>query len=125
MNGTSFPTKDDPRRLQKWVTSDAQTPILGILPADTYVIAVHCHVTEAFNSDGSDQITVGWDTDNDALCTAIDVSTTGVKSVTMGANHGYNSTAQKVKAYYVNGGSEPTTGKAFIWVESIKCPSQP
>ena len=125
MTNPSFPAKDAPRSLQTWVTKDTQNPVMGILPAATYVIQAHVHVTEAFNSDGTDLLTVGWDTDADAIVTSIDVSTTGVKSVTLGSNAGYNGTAQKVKAYYVNGGSEPTTGKAFVLIETVRVPVQP
>ncbi len=107
-----------------WVADDFQTVVLGDIPKDAYVKAVNIHVTEAFDSDGTDQIQVGWTSDNDALATLTDVSTTGVKAVTLGANNGYNGTGQTVTAYYVNGGSEPTTGKAIVSVEFFRVNSQ-
>jgi hypothetical protein len=110
------------RNLQAFVTATQQTPEFGIMPAGTWIKQVFCHVLEAFDSNGTDQITVGWDSDPDALCTTIDVSTTGLKTVTLGVSAGYNSTAQKLYAFYSNGGSEPTTGKAFLWVDSIRVP---
>lgn len=125
MTNPTFPTKDKPRSPQVWVTKDVQNPDIGILPAHTYVLRAHVHVTEAFNSDGTDTLTVGWDSDSDAIITSVDVSTTGIKTVTLGSNVGYNSVARKMEAYYVNGGSEPTTGKAFILLEIIRIPSQP
>lgn len=115
----------EPRSLQAWVTKDSQTPILGILPASTYVLRAHVHVTEAFNSDGTDTLTVGWTGTTNAIVTSVDVSTTGVKTITLGSNAGYNSTAQKVRAYYANSGSEPTLGKAFVLIETQRIPSQP
>ena len=103
--------------LQGWVADDAQNPSLGTLPADTYVTAVRIQVTEAFNSDGTDEISVGWDASVTALATATDVATTGIKTVTAGASIGYNATSRALEAYYVNGGTEPTTGKALVQVE--------
>lgn len=94
-----------------------QNPPMGVLPAFSYVLRVHIHVTEAFNSDGDDQISVGYDADTDAFATATDVSTTGVKSVTLGTLAGYNATARDVEAYYVNSGTEPTAGKATVVLE--------
>lgn len=112
-------------RMTAWVTKNSQNPALGILQPNTYFVRAHVHVTEAFNSDGSDTLTVGYDTDSDAFITSVDVSTTGIKSVTLGALAGYNSTARKVEAYYVNGGSEPTTGKALVILELFSTPTQP
>lgn len=112
-------------RMAAWVTSTSQNPTLGILQPNTYFVRAHVHVTEAFNSDGSDALTVGYDTDSDAAITSIDVSTTGIKSVTLGALAGYNSTARKVEAYYVNGGSEPTLGKALVILEIFPSPPSP
>lgn len=112
-------------RMQAWVTAGSQNPVLGILQAGTYFARAHVHVTEAFNSDGTDTLTVGWDSDTDALVTSVDVSTTGVKTLTLGANVGYNGTAHSVEAYYANGGSEPTTGKALVILEFFPIPKQP
>ena len=94
--------------------------LLGKLPAFSYILNVHVHVVEAFNSDAADTLTVGWTADTDALVTALDVSTTGVKSPTLGANNGYNSSEQEVNAYYTAGGSAATTGKAIVLVEFVR-----
>jgi hypothetical protein len=112
-------------RLMTWVTSGSQSRSLGVLQAGTYVARAHVHVTEGFNSDGSDTLNVGYDTDTDAFITSVDVSTTGIKSITLGSLAGYNATARQVKAYYVNGGSEPTTGKALVILEIFPSPTQP
>lgn len=103
-----------------WLADDEQTVDLGLLPANSYILRAHLHVTEAFDSDGSDEIECGWVTDIDAIFTATDVSSTGVKTVTLGANNGFNSDEQNIQAYYSNGGSEPTTGKALVIVEFIR-----
>lgn len=105
-------------RLEGWVEfgDDAVGIVLGTLPADSYVYDVMIHVTTAFNDSGTDLISVGWDADPDALCTDTDVSTTGVKNPTMGANDGYNSTSRSVEAYYNGANSDMTTGKALVIV---------
>lgn len=108
-----------------WVTYSRQTVDLGALPADTYVLRGHCHVTEAFDSDGTDTITVGNDVDPDALITSVTCSTTGIKSITLGVNAGYNSVAQPVKIFYANGGSEPAAGRALIILELARVPHTP
>ncbi len=111
--------------LSGWVTWDNQNPSLGILPANSYVVNVRIHVTEAFNSDGTDNLSVGYDADNVAFATNTAVNLTGVKTVTLGTLEGYNATARAVEAYYVNGGSEPTTGKAFVILEYYRVVTQP
>lgn len=111
--------------LSGWVTSSNQNPTLGTLPANSYVVNVRIHVTEAFNSDGTDNLSVGYDADNVAFATNTAVNLTGVKTVTLGTLEGYNATARAVEAYYVNGGSEPTTGKAFVILEYYRVVTQP
>lgn len=116
---------NNPLLLTGWVTSGRQTVDHGALPADTYIMRAHVHVTEAFNGSGTDNITVGSDADPDAIMTSVDVSTTGIKSVTLGVNAGYNGNAQPLKLFYVNGGGEPTTGAALVILETAKVPSSP
>lgn len=108
-----------------WVTHSRQTVDLGSLPADTYIMRAHVHCVEAFNSSGTDTITVGSDADPDAIVTSVDVSSTGIKTVTLGVNAGYNSNAQPLKIFYSNGGTEPGTGAALIILETVKVPSSP
>lgn len=108
-----------------WVTYSRQTIDLGALPADTYILRAHVHVTQAFNGSGTDTLTIGSDADPDAIVTSVDVSTTGIKSITLGANAGYNSSAQPLKIFYSNGGGEPSTGAALVILETGKAPSSP
>lgn len=112
-------------RLAVWVTKDSQTPVLGIMQPGRYLARAMVHVTEAFNSDDTDTLTVGYTTDTDAAVTSIDVSSTGIKTATLGALSGYNATARTLEAYYVNGGSEPTTGKALVILELLPVPLSP
>ena len=84
------------------------------------VLRVQVYVQTAFNSDGSDNLVVGHVDDNDAYATTVDVSTTGRKSVSEGVSARVVETEPRaIKAYYTNGGSEPTTGKAHVLVEYI------
>jgi len=108
-----------------WVTYSRQTIDLGRLPPDTYIMRAHVHVTQAFNGSGSDTVTVGSDADPDAILTSVDVSTTGIKSTTLGVNAGYNSLAQPLKIFYANGGGEPSAGAALIIIETAKVPDSP
>lgn len=107
------------------VSHSRQTAILGSLPASTYIDSAYVDVTEAFNSSGSDTLTVGSDVDPDAVVTSVDVSTVGVKTATLGVNAGYNDAAQPVKAFYTAGGTAPTTGKATITIRTLRTPRQP
>lgn len=112
-------------RLAAWLADDKQTAQLGKLPAYSVVTTVRLQVTEAFNSDGSDLISVGYSGAATAFATTTDVSTTGIKSPTLGSSAGYNSTARDVEAYYTNGGSEPSTGKALVVLEYYRIPTPP
>lgn len=111
--------------LAGWVTSGTQTRPLGLLRDPRYVLRVHVHVLEAFNGSGTDTLTVGYDSDTDAYATSVDVSSTGVKAVTLGTGVGFDGTNREAKAYYANGGGEPSTGKALIVVEFLRVPKQP
>ena len=111
--------------LQAWVTSSNATVPMGILPINSYVVRVQLHATQAFNSDGTDNISVGITGTTNKFATATDVSTTGVKTVTLGSGVGFQTSAQAVNAYYVNGGSAPTTGKAIVIIEYFIAPPSP
>ena len=93
-------------RMQAWITKDSQSVTLGILKTPYYVARVHLDVEEAFDSDAGDEIRLGDSTDPDRFFTLTDVSSTGVKTPTLGVGEGYNSTSFTVVAEYVNGGSE-------------------
>ena len=112
-------------RLSLWISHGGQSRDMGILKTGSYYINGHVHVTEAFNSDGSDTLIVGYSGDTDAFIESIDTSSTGIKSVTVGAAKGYNSTARTITATYTAGGSAPTAGKALVILEIWPVPIQP
>lgn len=108
-----------------WVTSGTQTVPMGTLPIGAYVIRSQIHVLQNFNSDANDNIRVGWSGSTNALVTDTDVSSTGIKSPTLGSSVGYQSTSHVVNAYYLNSGSEPSQGKALVILEFLLTPRQP
>lgn len=110
--------------LQGWATHSRNTVDLGSVPQNRYLVRSHVQVTEAFNSDGSDTLTVGTETDPDRFVTSIDVSTTGIKSVTLGIGAGYNDPSP-ISIFYTAGGSAPTAGKALVVLEFFPVPTQP
>jgi len=99
---------------KEWVTSAQTNPQLGILPAHAYVYDVEITVETAFDSDGSDNVEVGYSTDPNAYATNTDVSTTGRKTVTLGSGVGYDATARDVDITYTAGGSAAAAGKAVV-----------
>lgn len=113
------------QRLEAWVTSSNQNVSLGTLPANTWLESIMCHVTEAFDSDGTDQITVGWDADTNGAALSVDVSNTGVLYPSLGVRQGYSSTERALEIYYTNGGSEPTTGKALVVAKFFDVTTEP
>lgn len=108
--------------LEAWVADDLQTATLGLRPAYTTVTEVLVYVDQAFNSDGTDQITVGYDGAESAFATAVDVSSTGWKTVTLGSGAAYSASGQTAKVYYANGGSEPSTGRALVILRYVPVP---
>ena len=108
--------------IQAWVTAERQTLLMGHVDRPFYYRGVEVHVTEAFNSDGTDLLIVGDDADDNGFFTSLDVSSTGVKSPTLGAFNGYNGTSRNVKVIYAAGGTEPTTGRALIRIDVEPCP---
>lgn len=81
--GGTSERSSDVQYMSAWVLDDDQTVTLGTLPAYHTVLGVQSvHVTEAFNSDGTDTLQVGIQgVSADAYLKAIDVSSTGTKLV--------------------------------------------
>ena len=108
------------RHLTGWAANDVQNPSLtnetgsNNLPVGVLAEIPILDVTEAFNSDGTDLLTVGYDADSDAFGLSADVSSTGPKNMAAGTLEGYVATVRAVEAYYVNGGTEPSNGKALV-----------
>ena len=111
--------------LTTWVSFGTQNPALGTLPANSHVLDVQVYVQAAFNSDGTDLLTVGYDGTVSAFVTSLDVSTTGLKSPTLGSGMGYNATSRAVEVYYTAGGSAPTTGSAIVVLRFVRAAAAP
>ncbi len=123
-DGVEYRAAQVMERLVAWVADDKQTASMGKLPANSVVTTVRIQVTEAFNGSGTDLISVGYSGSATAFATTTDVSTTGIKSPTLGSSAGFNATARDVEAYYTNGGGEPTLGKALVILEFYRVPAQ-
>ncbi len=106
------------------VSASKNTPTIGFFRNPRKILRAHVEVLEAFNSDGADTLVVGHTDDDDAYITTIDVSTTGIKAVTLGANKGYDAIPRDVIAKYTAGGSAPTQGSVSITLEFIYLPRQ-
>jgi hypothetical protein len=104
------------KRLEGWVSDSTQAADLGDVPTDAYILAAHLQVTEAFNSDGTDMIRCGTSANGQQIFADVDVASTGIKTVTLGASAGHQNSARDVHVTYNNGGSEPSTGKALVIV---------
>lgn len=107
-----------------WLDYATQNVVMGILPNHAYITGVHIWVMTAFNSDGTDQISIGYDASPGAFGALTDVSTTGIKTPTL-ANGGFQQSQWQVEAYYTNGGSEPSTGRAVCALEYFIAPVNP
>jgi hypothetical protein len=112
------------RVLAGWVDKTTQQQALGTLPAQSIIIGVGCHVYEAFNGSVSNNVVVGVAGDN-SINGNIDVSSAFNKTVPTSAAWGFRDTAIIVTAKYVPGGTQPTLGKALVWILVATAPTQP
>jgi hypothetical protein len=117
----------DVRYLSAWVTTTHPEVILGVLPEHVYVSGVSLWVLDAFNSSGTDTISVGADLDHTIFGTATDVSTAGLKVPTPGSwtGYGFDGRSWIAKAYYVAGGGAPSTGKVLAVLAYAHVPVHP
>jgi len=99
------------------VTATNKTVLLGVLPIGSNIVRVFIQVLIAFNSSGTDLIRIGYTGTTNAFATDTDVSTTGIKSPTLGASAGYQTGAHQVYAYYTAGVADQTLGKAVVNIE--------
>jgi len=120
-------------RWLRYNTADLAVSILQVANY-AYISRVLIQVTEGFNSSGTNLLTVGVgqpspDGDHDALVTALDVSTPGIKTPSYGPSMGWTGVPlvgvlplvglNTIRAYYTAGGSAPTTGEVLVIVEYI------
>jgi hypothetical protein len=106
------------------VSASRQNPKMGYFRSPRKVLRIYVEVLEAFNSDGTDTLVIGHGDDPDAYATSINVSTTWVKTVTLGSGVNYDATPRAVIAAYTAGGSAPTTGSVIILIEYAELPRQ-
>ena len=74
--------------LAGWITSSRQTIYLGNFRNPRDVVRVRVYVHEAFNSSGTDLLDIGYTGDTDAYANDVDLSSTGLATVTLGAGVG-------------------------------------
>jgi hypothetical protein len=111
--------------VETWVTSSLQNPSMATLPANVYIRTINFHVIEGFDSDGTDLISVGDDSDNEGVFQQVDVEAAGVKTLTWGSYRGYNSSSLSLEIYYTNGGTEPSNGKALAVIGFVRVTTEP
>ena len=103
-----------------WVTKDNQTVNFPVTPPNTRIVGIDVYVAQAVNRDGTDLISIGYSGDHANMMAALDVSTTGLKTAVPGSVFGsVGAAGWGETAYYVAGGSAPTTGKCSLtarWV---------
>lgn len=92
------------------VTSSTLTKHLALLPAGSDVESVLILVQTAFDSGIS--LSVGYDSNHTAYCSAQGVSSTGRIAPTLGTGGGLDTTPREVKIYLTGG--TPTKGKATV-----------
>lgn len=111
--------------LSAWITKDRQTVSLGSFRTPRDVLRVRVWREQAFNSDGSDLLDIGYVGSEDAYAANVDLAGTGLATVTLGSGVGFDDTSRELQATYTAGGSAPTTGKALIIIEFIPSPPSP
>lgn len=109
-----------------WITHSSTMWTGEEIPAGYILLEAHMHVVEEFDSDGTNLARGGHAGDDDAFFTDEDVSTTGVKTLTSGAElKNYSGTARTPQAKYTPGGSAATTGKALVVYTYAPVPTEP
>lgn len=114
--------------LSVWLSSSTQFAQLGRLVPDAYYVRAEIHTTEAWNSSGTDEIRCGAGSAGSVttvLFTLTDVAATGFDTPTLGARRGYDASGQTYNCEYVNGGTEPSTGKSLVTIEFYRGPTSP
>ena len=107
---------------QGWLTQAAQTLDLGVLPAHCLVTDVRIVVKQTFDSSGTDIVTVGYTGNTSVYAGDVDVEPVNSFYTPVGI---VDTVARDLKAYYVNGGGEPTQGKALVVVRCDQTTVQP
>ena len=111
--------------LSGWVTHTSSSIILGIIRPNARVRDVVVEVTEAFDGTGTDLLDVGYSGDADAYTNNVDISSTGIKTVTLEAGVGWDGVAREVTATYTDANSDATQGKCLVIVFFEIVPLEP
>jgi hypothetical protein len=111
--------------IAQWIRFDTPsgTIKIGDLSPFVFVTNVRMQVFNAFNGT-TPKVSVGTSGNNSFLCTATDVSTTGIKAPVLGTGAAYNDAVfQTINAYYTGGAS--TAGRCLCIVEFEYVPAVP
>lgn len=115
---TIDPVKAFERTYRAWIDPAHQTETLfRIYGVYISVEAAWIEVYQAFNSDGTDLISIGTDANKVWLVNNVDVSTIGRKAAALlFTTEDMSGSDYTIKAFYTPGGTQPTTGKAAVYV---------
>lgn len=119
--------------LSAWVqVTGNRTAHLGKLPTGAYVVRVSMQTTVAWNSSGTDTISVGTVATPLLITPAVNVAAVGWAYLTptsvppLTATAGYQADIiDDLIAVYAAGGTAPTTGKTLVVVEYTYVPKSP
>jgi len=125
-NGAYWLVDDNGVTLKTWVKHDVQNPAVATIPAGTYVKSISLFTKEAWNADGTDLLTVGYDAVDDSLVTSYDLAAGGTGwqdlSGNMGVDAGYMATARDIELYYTtDDATNLTTGESCVMIEVATC----
>lgn len=111
-----------------WLSVATQSATVGVVPPKALIREAGILVTQAFNSDGTDMITIGGSGNANRYADSTDVSTTGNKTLTAGSTATPPASSpggDTIVTAYTKGGSTPTTGKALVWMTYMLVPTSP
>lgn len=114
--------------ISAWITKNGSTTITvypGNFRTPRDVMRVRVYRYEAFNSNGTDLLDIGYTGDTDAYANDVDLAGTGLATVTLGSGVGFDATPREIVLTYTASGSAPTTGKALVIIEFVPSPLLP
>jgi len=105
------------KAIQKVVTeSDTTATLAGKIPTNAYPLELKIHVSEAFDSGGTNYLQVGTNSDDDYFAANVNVSSTGEATVTL-LNPGEVISSTDETGVYIKfegSGSAATAGSARV-----------
>jgi hypothetical protein len=132
----SIPLGRNVEFMNGWVTYSAPMVTLGSLPSNSVTTGVIVSVTEGFSAAGDPTgfdgyigfsgLALGSPSEPEAYGLALDVSESGMKSMTLGDNFGFIPSETDVVAHYSGfSGFSGYTGKVNVTVTYVRSSSQP